>query len=102
VTLPPHRRRGLFRHLLACVRWQAVRAGLERLWIASVPGGAESALVATGFRPILEVRVLDLRWGRWLATRQAPGEDPRIVEAARGVLGVGGRSLRSRPPARRH
>jgi GNAT superfamily N-acetyltransferase len=67
VTLPPHRLRGVFRALLCHVVALARREGLRRLWIGSVDGGAERALVATGFAPIVRFRVANLGQVRCLA-----------------------------------
>ncbi len=53
VTLPTHRRQGLFRALLAGINVLARREGLKRLWIGSVAIPAERAVGPSGFRPAL-------------------------------------------------
>src|SRR5205085_7023211 len=66
VTLPAHRRSGLFRALLVAVAAEAKREGLSRLWIASVEDATERPVVAAGFEPVLRVRALPLPGLRWL------------------------------------
>ena len=48
VTLPEHRRRGLFRALLLFIRARSREEGCSRLWIGSGGGGAEKALAQAG------------------------------------------------------
>lgn len=67
VTLPPHRLRGVFRALLGHLVALARREGLRRLWIGSVDGGAERALVAAGFAPVVRFRVANLGQVRCLS-----------------------------------
>jgi GNAT superfamily N-acetyltransferase len=105
VTLPAHRLRGCFRTLLLHLTATARREGLSRLWIGSVDGGAEAALVGAGFRPVLRILVVDLPGIRWLAVRGVAGAGPALVAAAHESLGAGRGRLRSglrRPRRRRH
>jgi GNAT superfamily N-acetyltransferase len=60
VTLLAHRRQGAFATLLAFLVGCARSEGLRRLWIGSVDGGAESAVIAAGFRPRVRFRALEL------------------------------------------
>ena len=55
VTLPEHRLRGLFRGLVSVICAEARAEGMHRLWIASLRGSAENALVPLGFEPALRV-----------------------------------------------
>lgn len=53
VTMPGHRRKGVFRSLVAGISAAAGRSGLRRVWIGSVAIPAEKALGPLGFRPAL-------------------------------------------------
>jgi GNAT superfamily N-acetyltransferase len=53
VTLAEHRRKGVFRSLVAGIADAARRSGAWRVWIGSVDIPAESALAPLGFRPAL-------------------------------------------------
>ncbi len=53
VTIPEHRRRGVFRALVAGITLAARRLGSRRLWIGSVDIPAEKALAPLGFQPAL-------------------------------------------------
>jgi GNAT superfamily N-acetyltransferase len=105
VTLPAHRYRGYFRALLEQVVAVARAEGLSRLWIGAVDGGAESAVTATGFAPVLYLRALTLGGVRWIAVRRSEGVDPTLLTTAMSALGGGGGPLRSlfrRAHQRRH
>src|SRR5438309_6401657 len=54
VTLAEHRRRGVFRSLVAGISEHARNGGLKRLWIGSVAIPAERAVELSGFRPALQ------------------------------------------------
>ena len=54
VTIPHHRRKGVFGSLVAGIRKAARREGLKRLWIGSVAIPAEKAVGPSGFRPALQ------------------------------------------------
>jgi hypothetical protein len=108
LTLPPHRLRGMFTALLVRICSNLQREGLDRLWIAS-GGGAEKAVVATGFRPVLVLgeSPLGLARLRLVRAHAAPGAEPGQVSAARRVLAGGGRPLgpsvlARRPGIRKH
>ena len=53
VTIPHHRRKGVFGSLVAGIREVARSEGLKRLWIGSVAIPAEKALRPLGFTPAL-------------------------------------------------
>jgi GNAT superfamily N-acetyltransferase len=105
VTLPQHRRQGIFRSLLIHVAARARAEGISRLWIGSVDPVGEPALLQAGFVPVLSLRVLTLGGWRWLGVRAAPASAPELVSAAHAALGTG-RPLRSGvrrvPPHRVH
>jgi GNAT superfamily N-acetyltransferase len=100
VTLPAHRRRGLFRTLLSALVRQAGGEGLSRLWIGSVDRAGEAAVAVAGFRPVLRLHVLDLPGLRWISVTGAKGVDAVSVDEALESLGDGGR-LRAGPRRRR-
>ena len=56
VTLDAHRRRGVFRSLVAGIAEAARRSGVERVWIGTVAIPAETALAPLGFRPAARFR----------------------------------------------
>ena len=100
VTLPAHRRTGIFTSLLISVASRLQAQGLSRLWIASA-GGAEKGLATAGFAPILQLNQTRLLGLRWLAVRNAAGADPAQVESALAVLQID-RMVGRHPLSRRH
>lgn len=91
VTLPAHRRRGIFRALVVEACAAAADEGLTRLWIGSIAGTAEQAVVEAGFRPALSI-----------VGGSAVVEDGDLGTAGCDVLGVTpGRPVRPGSP-RRH
>ena len=58
VTIPEHRRRGVFRSLVVGMTAAARRLGARRVWIGSVDLPAEKALAPIGFRPVLHFSVM--------------------------------------------
>jgi GNAT superfamily N-acetyltransferase len=99
VTLPAHRRRGLFRTLLSALVRQAGGEGLSRLWIGSVDRAGEASVAGAGFSPVLHLHVLDLPGLRWISVTAAEGVDAVSVDQALESLGDGGR-LRAGPRRR--
>jgi GNAT superfamily N-acetyltransferase len=88
VTLPEHRRQGLFRGLLRCLVAKVASEGFTRLWIGSVADFADRAVADAGFRPVLQFEARSFAgWGR-LRVRGAVGADPADVEAALAALRV--------------
>jgi GNAT superfamily N-acetyltransferase len=53
VTVPKHRRRGVFRSLVIGMSTAARRLGARRVWIGSVDIPAEKAIEPMGFQPAL-------------------------------------------------
>jgi GNAT superfamily N-acetyltransferase len=107
VTMPEHRRKGVFRALIAGVAAKAQTEGLSRLWIGSVALPAEKAVPEVGFVPVLHFSSEVLSGIRWLKVRSVPDVDPNLLAAARDVLAIGDRPLRldtwmKRAEPRRH
>jgi GNAT superfamily N-acetyltransferase len=107
LTLPTHRRRGVFRALMSGTAARAKTEGLSRLWIGSVALPAEKAVPQVGFVPVLHFSSEVLSGIRWLKVRSVPGVEPRLLAAGRDVLAIGGRPLRldtwmKRAEPRRH
>jgi GNAT superfamily N-acetyltransferase len=94
VTVPEHRRKGVFRSLLTGISKVAHAEGLKRLWIGSVAIPAEKAVGPAGFKPALHFTSGSIAGFHWLAVRPSPGGDPTLVADARAVLGAGGKPLR--------
>jgi GNAT superfamily N-acetyltransferase len=107
LTLPAHRRRGMFRALLVRICGVLRAEGVARLWIASAQGGTLDTLAAAGFRPVLAIGESKLAGLRLLRTNAAPNAEAGLVSAARRALATGGLSLGAwaladRPGIRRH
>jgi hypothetical protein len=88
VTLAPHRRKGVFRSVVASVVAKAREEALAKLWIASVGDLGGSAVENSGF-----VRVMRFDTGsrfgmRWLRVAAVDGADPGLLKAAREVMAV--------------
>jgi hypothetical protein len=86
---------------------QARTEGLTRLWIGSIDIPASKAVAQAGFVPAIRFSSEWLSGIRWLRVTPADGVDPRLLLAARGVLGLAGRPLRlgssmKRAEPRRH
>jgi GNAT superfamily N-acetyltransferase len=82
VTLPAHRRQGVFRNLLQCVLSAAAAEGLTRLWIGSVEDFADKAIHDAGFRPVVKFESRSLGAWRRLRIRRADDARPDDVAAA--------------------
>jgi GNAT superfamily N-acetyltransferase len=107
VTLPSHRRQGVFGAVLRAIKAQLKDDGLNRVWIGSVEDPAEKAVLGAGFAPVLRLHTTS-RWGfRWLRIRPAYKTDPHLAGAgsmalhSRGVPFGSGFYLR-RAESRRH
>jgi GNAT superfamily N-acetyltransferase len=94
VTIPAHRRQGVFRSVLTSISAQARGEGLARLWVGSVAIPAEKAMGPSGFQPVLRLDSTVISEMRWLKVMRAEGANPSLVEDARRVLSVGRRPLR--------
>jgi GNAT superfamily N-acetyltransferase len=82
VTLPDHRRKGMYRTLLDGVVAVARREGLARLWIGSVEHPAEKADAAAGFVPVLQLDFTSFAGVRRLRVQPVPQADAQLVEDA--------------------
>jgi len=100
-TLPEHRRRGIFRSVVTGVAGVAAREGLARLWIGSVAIPAQEAIGPAGFKAALQMHSTIKAGMCWLKVIVPEEADPDLVEAARDVLGIGGRPLRIATTLRR-
>lgn len=100
VTLPGHRRQGLFRALLQTMAAELRLEGMARVWIGVVEGTAERAVADAGFIPILRVESRNLGWIRRLRLRAAEGAGSPLVRSARRV--VRGRLVGRHSSGRRH
>jgi GNAT superfamily N-acetyltransferase len=88
VTLAPHRRKGVFRSLVASVVAKATEEKVAKLWIASVSDLAANAIESAGF-----VRVMRFDTGsrfgmRWLRVAAADGGDAGLLAEARRVMTI--------------
>ncbi len=108
LTLPAHRRRGMFRSVLVRISSVLQAEGAARLWIASRGGGPDRAVADAGFRPVLLVgESLGPAGLRFLRGTAIAGVDLALVTDARRALATGGRplgrgALARRPGIRRH
>ncbi len=102
LTVPAHRRHGVFRSMLAGITAQAREDGLRRLWIGSVAIPAERAVSPSGFKPALVFDSVAIAGMLVMRVGPATGANPALVSDAIGVLAVrpGISVRRSRP--RRH
>ncbi len=101
VTLPEHRRKGVFRSVVAGIRDIARAEGLKRLWIGSVAIPAEKAVGTAGFKPALRFQTMDMV-GLHFMRVGFPALEPMLATDAREVLGLRGRSHVWRTRRRRH
>jgi hypothetical protein len=99
----------MFRAVIVGISTTLRAEGVPRLWIASGGGGAEKALPAAGFGPVLQLGESPLGLARLRLVRATavPGTERRLVAAARRVMAGGGRplgpsSVSRRPGWRRH
>jgi GNAT superfamily N-acetyltransferase len=102
VTLPEHRRKGVFRSLITGISAACARDGLRRMWIGTVAIPAEKALGPSGFEPVLEFATVVLAGYIWTRVQPAASADPgTVVDAHQAVAIPAGRFLRT-SRARRH
>ena len=88
VTLAPHRRKGVFRSVVASVVAKAREENVAKLWIASVSDLATNAIESAGF-----VRVMRFETGsrfgmKWLRVAAADGGDAGLLAEARNVMAI--------------
>ena len=102
VTLPEHRRQGIFHSLLTGIPAATRRERMNRLWIGSVAIPAENAVRAAGFAPALRFTSTTHSDLIWLSVKPPVGGDPALIRDAFEVLRVQpGSFLRTSHP-RRH
>jgi GNAT superfamily N-acetyltransferase len=102
VTLPKHRRRGIFHSLLIGIPAVLRRERLSRLWIGSVAIPAENAVGSAGFAPALQFTAVMHADLIWLSVKRPADGDPSLSTDACEVLRVRpGSFLRTSHP-RRH
>jgi GNAT superfamily N-acetyltransferase len=102
VTLAPHRRKGVFRSVVASVAARTREEKVSKLWIASVSDLAGSAIEKAGFVRVMRFDT-GLRFGmRWLRVAAEEKADPTMFAAAREVMAIKpGFSMR-RSKSRKH
>jgi GNAT superfamily N-acetyltransferase len=87
VTLPEHRRKGVFGALLRAIKAQLKGDGRGRVWIGSLSDPAESAFPKAGFVPVLRMDFTALAGLRWVRILPAYKVDPLLAAAASQVIG---------------
>jgi GNAT superfamily N-acetyltransferase len=88
VTLAPHRRKGVFRTLVASVVATARQEGVAKLWIASVGDLAASALEDVGFSRALRFATGSRFGMRWFRVAAVEGGNPGLLTEARDVMAI--------------
>jgi hypothetical protein len=102
VTLPEHRRNGVFRSLLVGIASAMGRDGMRRSWIGSVAIPAENAVGAAGFARALQFTAIAHADLIWLSVKRPLDGNPSLSTEACEVLRVRpGSFLRASRP-RRH
>jgi len=86
MTVPEHRRKGVFRAILAGITNVARSEGMNRLWLGTIAIPAEKAVGPSGFRPA--IHTAGLRFAGFQVTRAwaAPGASPSLIRDASDVL----------------
>src|SRR5438105_10116961 len=100
VTLAEHRRKGIFRSLLAGISAHARDSGLRRLWIGSVAIPAEKAVGPSGFEPALRFTSISIAGLQVLRVTHAT--DAQVATDASAVLAIRPRLYLRRKTPRRH
>jgi GNAT superfamily N-acetyltransferase len=90
VTLPAHRRQGMYRILLEGIVAKARAEAITRLWIGSIEDPAEKADADAGFKPVLDFTVDAFGPLRLLRARPAQGVPGPLLAGARRSLGLHG------------
>jgi GNAT superfamily N-acetyltransferase len=102
VTLPEHRRQGIFRSLLIGIPAALRREQMRRSWIGSVAIPAENAVGSAGFAAALQFTAVTHADLIWLSVKRPADGDPSLSTDACEVLRVRpGSFLRTSHP-RRH
>jgi GNAT superfamily N-acetyltransferase len=87
VTVPAHRRKGVFGALLRAIKAQLKSDGFNRLWIGSVQDPAENAIDRAKFVPVLRLDTSSRLGFRWLRVLPSYKADPQLAAAASMALG---------------
>jgi ribosomal protein S18 acetylase RimI-like enzyme len=82
VTLPAHRRQGVFTALLRGIKAQLKSDGLVRVWIGGLDDTAEKAFHNNEFVPVMRLDATSRLGFRWLRVRPAYKADPQLAAAA--------------------
>lgn len=85
VTLDEHRRKGVFRSLVAGIAGAARETGVKRVWIGSVQIPAEKALAPLGFRPALTFRARRFAGTHWMRVSAA---EPELGRDSRHIIAL--------------
>jgi GNAT superfamily N-acetyltransferase len=102
VTLPAHRRKGVFGALVASIVAQARNEGVSRLWIGSVGHLGQHSVVQAGFVPVVRFDTISRLGLRWLTILPVEGVEPGLLAAALDVMAVRAGSSVRRSRRRRH
>ena len=102
VTIPHHRRKGVFGSLVAGIREVARGEGLKRLWIGSVAIPAEKAVGPSGFVPALAFQAFEAAGTHVLFAGLARNGDAITGSEGFEVLGIGPGLRARRSRHRRH
>jgi GNAT superfamily N-acetyltransferase len=86
VTLPGHRRKGVFSAVLRAIKAQLKTDGLGRAWIGSRADPAEGAFPKAGFVPVLRMDATAVAGLRWLRVLPAYKVDPLLAAAGSQVI----------------
>jgi GNAT superfamily N-acetyltransferase len=100
VTVPGHRRKGVFRSLLRGISARAGNEGLKRIWIGSVDIPAEKAVGPSGFTPALRFTSITVAGVHLMRVRRAA--DQGLAADASSVVGIDAGVHARRSHARRH
>lgn len=88
VTLPEHRRKGIFRSLVVGIAEAARQTGVRRVWIGSVAIPAENALPPLGFRAMARFRTVQFLGLVVLTGPKIIDSDARRVVSSRSGIGA--------------
>lgn len=103
VTLPAHRREGLFRALLLHIAGECSQEGLTRLWLGGLGDEpASKALPEAGFAPVLDFELDQLPEVRRLGVSASDGADPALISSMLFALGLSLGTFIRPPRSRRH
>ncbi len=99
LTVPEHRRKGVFRSLLIGISSIARAEGLRRLWIGTIAVPAEKVLPQSGFKPALYLLTMEV--GPLYVMRAFSG-DASLASNAYTVLSMHSATSIRRSRHRRH